>query len=135
MLHIFGMLVKFDKPFVRTLLGFTHINRAGCEVLNGAITYFVGVHNGLLGIVYNQLFAKCIDKMLGAPRYFYSERKNRREYYGVAKSVSPQAAIGRNDHLVVFTDFHIFQTNGFGIIVMRIFERDKLIKNTVVEHQ
>ena len=88
------------------------------------------IGKSLLGIVYNQLFAKGIDKVLGASRDKELIWIGRCELDGITNLVSPQSATGRDDHRVVLTCF--YAPKGYCIATIH---RDELVEYIIIEHQ
>ena len=101
--HITGCLGELDEPLVATLGIGIHKHRS-CRVFqNFSTCLFTGVCKSLLGIIYYQLFAKGIDKVLRTTRDDKLIGVGGRKLNGIANLVAPQSAARGDNHRIVLT--------------------------------
>lgn len=104
---------------------------------NGIIGYhrvkcFRGEFDGAVGIIDHDFFAEGVDVLFGAAGYAEAVGFARGEHDGVADLVSPEAAIGGDDHGVGLADFDSFEWYSFRIGMMPLAFGDKFVEDAGV---
>src|SRR6201746_1697075 len=87
------------------------IYRSRCIVIHNRSGFNGCLHNGLVGIVYNELFSKGIDKMFQSAAYSDAVRSESGELNGITQQIAPESSIGTDHQGIIFTQLHIFQAN------------------------
>ena len=114
---------------------FVHKNRSGGIVYNLCSRGSAGFSQPFFRIVYNQFFAESVDEMLSTSGNDEFIRVVTGELHSISNHITPKPGRSGDNHCVVFIEFHFFQTTDTRIFLTDIFQWNKLIEDTVIDHQ